>query len=179
MRIAFAADLQMLKEIARRAQARVGNQYKPRRRRIGHVERGNFDSPTLFPGRWIAGGHVSAARYQCPRNAAGAQNLERLIQGVALRDGPQIESHVRHAQLGRVTLRIEPELSVADQFLCPGQFGRVRESVFSTRFPPEAHDRSDGYVERAFGLFRQLLRTFKDKPELVAESDRLTGTGGL
>src|SRR5258706_4589126 len=115
--------------------------------------------PTLFPRRGVTDGEIAADGDQRTWNAVLAQDGERLIGRVALRDSAEIELHSLELERHSLEFWIEHQVAIADQRQCR-RCGHLA-------LPPELRERADGHVERALGIVSDLLRRFEHAVEVV------------
>src|SRR6267142_2333607 len=134
-----------------------------------NINAGDADFPTRLARGRIPNRDVAAGGNQGAVDSPALQCFERFIRREPFTDSSQIETHVWQKQRRGAGVRIEAEIFPADGCARGGEFFSGRRSFSLPRKAPESHARTDGYVERAIGEFRNLLRAGEDIEEVFAD----------
>jgi len=177
VRIASPADLDVLEQIPGSCQGAVLEPHPAARRRIRHIERGDFNPPARRPGRRLAHSQVAAPADQRPADAALAQRPQRLVHRVTLGNPAQVQPHAGHQQRGSASLGVQDELAVTDRLQRQRQTPGIGQLALPASAPPQLHGRTDRDVERPVGAGRPPLGRLQHTPQIRAYRHGPTGAG--
>ncbi len=176
MRVAPPLDLGEAVRIPRGGRGAAGEPQIEARNSV--AKRRHRHAPAARPRGRVAEGKVPAQIDERARNPELLQGPERLLRGVSLGDGAQIEAHARPFEARRAAVRIQREQPVAAPRAGRGQFRGRRRLPHAPGAAPELDAGADGDIEGAFRRGRELLGAREHAPEIVAQGDEAAAPRG-
>jgi hypothetical protein len=166
VRVTHAFDNQNLFRVTRR-----------RKRAIGEHERGirqevRAHGPACFAGRRLSRNDLSAEGNERARETVCAEDVERLIRGIALGDAAQVEPHPGPGQTYRTMHSVDVDCLPIDEPRGAREFERIRVRSRATGVSPERTERADRRVERTARLAGKTMCTLHHGEKLVAYDKR-------